>query len=155
MPQIINNNKNQYLTLFADDSNLKFSAKTLQELERNIAQKLALVNQFLKTNNLTLNIEKTKFVAFATKQNGNTDKPRVLYNTDLVEEVNTTNFLGLKIDKFLSWDDHVKHVISKVNSGIYALRQMRYLCNHQMLKSVYHAHVQSHIYFGISLYGST
>lgn len=30
-----------------------------------------------------------------------------------------TKFLGLIFDENLSWDEHVDHVISKINSGIY------------------------------------
>lgn len=31
-------------------------------------------------------------------------------------------FMGLDIGKFLGWDEHVNHVLSKVSSGFYALR---------------------------------
>ena len=67
----------------------------------------------------------------------------------------TTKLLGLYIDKHLTWDFHVNQISSKINSGIYALKRLSFLCNMSALKAVFHAHVQSHIAYGICVYGGT
>ena len=41
-----------------------------------------------------------------------------------VTQVYSIKFLGILID-ILSWEDHVKHVISKISSGLYSIRIMQ------------------------------
>lgn len=39
----------------------------------------------------------------------------------------STKCLGSTINNNLSWDDHVNHVIHRVNSGLYALKKLLYM----------------------------
>jgi hypothetical protein len=54
--------------LFADDSNLFYSHKNLQSLEKNLNEQLSMVDKWLCTNKLYLNIEKTNFIVFHPAQ---------------------------------------------------------------------------------------
>jgi len=72
-----------------------------------------------------------------------------------LEQVNQTKFLGLFIDGNLSWDCHVKHVSSKISSGLYALRHMSFLAELETLKVIYFSLIQSHISYGLNIYGNT
>lgn len=152
---IFEESNTECLSLYADDSNLKVSANSIEQLEANANSKMDSIYKFFNNCNLFLNTKKTKLIKFSTKQSRKIEKPNILVNSSPIDQVNEANFLGLKIDRFLSWEEHIKHIIRKINSGIYALKQMAFLSNSNTLKSVYHAHIQSHIHFGISLYGST
>lgn len=61
----------------------------------------------------------------------------------------------MKIDQNLTWDLHVDHVMKKITSGIFALRKMSLFCDVETLKLIYFSLIQSHIVFGIRLYGAT
>lgn len=63
-----------------------------------------------------------KYRKFTTKQNCNQDGPKVVLDTVIIKQftvpvqliqLNSTNFLSLKIDDYLSWDSRVKHVLKK------------------------------------------
>ncbi|KAG8314793.1 hypothetical protein J6590_084668 [Homalodisca vitripennis] len=41
-----------------------------------------------------------------------------------LEEVESTRFLGIYIDRGLTWTDHVEHVCARVASGVFALRNL-------------------------------
>lgn len=146
--------KNSIFT-YADDSNLKISAKTEEEIERLAYVEMENIQQYLKNHNLHLNIGKTNLMLFKTQQNKNKLEPNILINETIIERKYRTNFLGLEIDENLSWNDHVQKVIRKINSGIYALSKMSTLVNIQTLRSIYFSYIHSHISFGICLYGAT
>lgn len=46
----------------------------------------------------------------------------------------------------------IKHVVNKVNLGIYALMQISYLCSGLCLSLFIMLNIESHVYFGIRLY---
>jgi hypothetical protein len=50
--------------LFADDSNLFYSDKSLTRLESSINSQLSYVSEWLCANKLSLNIEKSSFIVF-------------------------------------------------------------------------------------------
>lgn len=39
--------------------------------------------------------------------------------------VNTFNYLGLTIDKRLSWNEHIKQICMRVNRFVFVLRRLR------------------------------
>jgi len=53
-------------------------------------------------------------------------RPAAMVDDTLIEEVDSTRFLGMYLDRGLTWNDHVEHICSKVASGIFALRNLAY-----------------------------
>lgn len=155
MPECITNSSKNKLCMYADDSTLKISAKSKNELELESFGELGQIQQFLKDNELLLNVNKTTFMSFVTKQNRNKIEPNIMFESESILQVNNTNFLGLCIDENLSWDLHIEKLQRKINSGIFAIRRMSYFCSIDALKKIYFAYVHSLIAFGISLYGGS
>ena len=54
--------------LFADDSNLFYSHKNLHSLEEKLNHELININEWLRPNKLSLNVEKSNFVIFHPHQ---------------------------------------------------------------------------------------
>ena len=54
--------------LFADDSNLFYSSRRLEDLESTINTELVSIKNWLFVNKLSLNIEKSNFVVFRPSQ---------------------------------------------------------------------------------------
>lgn len=146
---------NSSLCLYADDSNLKISGKDQSTIETISSIEISNVYQFLQERNLNLNIEKTKYVHFKTRQNKKQLKLNITIDEKEIGKEEQVKFLGLLVDSNLTWDYHVQHVLKKINSGIYALRKMTFLCSTTILKQIYYAHIHSHICYGICVYGAT
>ena len=91
------------------------------ELELATNMQLANIREYFLQNDLILNLKKTNVMCFSTKQNRNVVDPHVNVDSNNVEKVETTKYLGIHFDQNLNWDNHVNHVLSKVNSGLYAL----------------------------------
>ena len=64
-------------------------------------------------------------------------RPAVMVDETLLEEVESTRFLGMILDRGLTWNDHVEFICSKVASGIYALRNLAKFCSVDVLKMVF------------------
>lgn len=157
MPKYLTNFENikNQLFLYADDSNLIISAKTGLEIEITAYQELSKLQDFFIENSLILNTNKTNTIFFQTKQNRNHMNPSIQLNETVLNQQNCITFLGLIVDRNLSWDVHVNHIVKKINSGLYAIKRLSCLVSLPVLKMVFHSHVQSHIAYGISVYGGT
>lgn len=143
------------LCLYADDSNLKISGKSIDQIEVLSHIELENLTEYLKRHYLNLNIDKTNFISFKTIQSNMTEEPNIYVGSDYIGKTNSTKFLGIWVDSKLTWNDHVNKILPKINSGIYALSKMSTLCNEHTLKTIYHSYIHSHIAFGICLYGAT
>lgn len=143
------------IVLYADDANVIFTGKSQQDIENKCAIEMTQIKQFLNSANLLLNTNKTNFISFHTKQNRHPIHPLIKIEDYSVEQLTDTKFLGLIIDNNLSWDEHVKFVSKKLSSGLYALRRMKHYCNLTTLKTIYFSLLQSHISYGIAIYGGT
>lgn len=143
------------MCLYADDTSLKVSSNTQEEIELLSNIELSKIQSYLLSHNLQLNLEKTHFISFSTKQNKRKCIANIIIDGNPIKQLNETNYLGICIDKNLSWDSHVSKICSKINSGLYALKKMSYLCNLETLKSIYFSYIHSHVSYGITLYGAT
>ena len=54
--------------MYADDTNVTFSAATIPDLESQINSDLKYIDRWLKTNKLSLNVAKTEFMVISSRQ---------------------------------------------------------------------------------------
>jgi hypothetical protein len=77
-----------------------------------------MVNTVLQ---LTLNLDKTHFTQFVTK-NSSSIAFNIMYGNNKIANVYNTNFLGLTLENILSWRTHINTIIPKLSSASFALR---------------------------------
>ena len=109
--------------LFADDTTIYASGKSLPVLYNTINTELTTLADWFKANKLSLNVTKTVYMIF--NKLGRNPIDAGLYiklGDDIIKEVTHTKFLGLQIDNQLNWNEHLKHVKSKLSNTLYALR---------------------------------
>lgn len=64
-------------------------------------------------------------------------------------------FLGVVIDKNLDWSQHTTHVSPQISSGCYLIKRLMQVADFQIAKTVYYAHIQSRLQYGIILWGNS
>uniref|UniRef100_A0A1B6M8U9 Reverse transcriptase domain-containing protein n=2 Tax=Graphocephala atropunctata TaxID=36148 RepID=A0A1B6M8U9_9HEMI len=148
-------NINSRMFLYADDSNLLVSHKSLNEIQNVSNLNLISILNYFSSKNLLLNPDKTNFISFRTRQNRNDVIPSIEVLDTQIKQVDQTKFLGLIVDKNLTWDNHIQHIEKKISSGLFVLYTLSKYCELDTLKMVYYSHIQSHISFGVVLYGAT
>ena len=63
-------------------------------------------------------------------------------------------YLGIIIDKNLSWSPHIEYISGKISKACGALAKLRYSMSTNLLKDVYHALIHSYIRYGILILGN-
>ena len=92
------------------------------ELNQTANQELCKVANWLGANKLSLNVSKTEYIIFKAKNKKIAQNIEIQIDNQIIEQVKKTKFLGLIIDKELSWKHHIKQVTTKISkmSGIMA-----------------------------------
>ena len=113
------------LRMFADDTNITLTAKTLTELKLALTSELSNLNCWLRANRLSLNVAKTELMIIGSRQRLNTqcDEVDIRIDDEMIKRVDRTKSLGLTIDDRLSWSNHVDEICRKVSSAIGALKR--------------------------------
>ena len=63
-------------------------------------------------------------------------------------------FLGVWIDKNLDWKKQVDVLLTKLRQNVGLLKKSRNILDRYALRSVYYAHIHSHLSYAISVWGS-
>ena len=102
---------------FADDTTVYMSGYDLNQLCEEVSIELGKVEEWMRANRLSLNVQKTSFMVF-------TDRP--IKREDLVIEiggmrvqnVRVAKFLGVTVDDRLSYNQHVSELSKKLSCSI-------------------------------------
>lgn len=149
---------------YADDTALIFTAKSWNETYLLAQNGLNTVRNWLKDNILTLNSEKTKYLAFSIRNCSQDLKliahdcqsdPSSDYNCQCkpLERVSFIKYLGVIIDSNLSFKQHIFNLSKKVRKLIYVFKNLRHVVPRHTLKQIYYALCQSLISYCISSWG--
>ena len=138
------------LILFADDTTLFNSSKSLQYLRFTLDHDLCVLVDWFKANKLSLNFSKTVAMHFWNKDS----KLQLRIDNYEIPIVNSTKFLGVHIDNFLKWDIHINNMLDKFKGNKRLMALGRNVLDKSCLIKIYFAHVHSHLNYGISIWGS-
>ena len=88
--------------MFADDTTLTVSGKSIQEVEGAINHDLASIKCWLFSNKLSLNLVKTEYLLIGSRYNINNllTAPNVYVGDTPINRVRVTKALGAHIDEF-------------------------------------------------------
>ena len=132
-------------TLFANFSNLNKNYQLNKEL--------AEISTCLKVNKLSLNSAKSKFMIFRKPQK-QIKLPIVKINGIQNECVDNFNFLGVIIDKNLTWKNHLNKVSNKIVRIIGIMNKLKFTLPQNILINIYNSLIIPQINYCILLWGS-
>ena len=141
-------------TLFADDTNIicmHYDTKLFNEVINEIIVK---IHKWFQLNSLKLNLNKTKFIQFTTKINTRTPIS-IDYEQNHIESSQSTSFLGLILDKTLSWQSHIDKICAKLKSACYVLRILNPILTVSNMRMIYFSYIHSIITYGIIFWGNS
>lgn len=155
---------NGQILTFADDTALFFTGSDWDEVFANAQSGFNKVNSWLKTNILTLNINKTKTMAFASRSNGlPVQSLSIMAHTctsvtssctcEKIERISEIKYLGVIIDQTLNFKSQVETLVRRLRKLTYLFRNLRHIANRKIIKMVYFALSQSLIQYCIASWG--
>ena len=140
------------VVLFADDTSLIFKVDRNRQNFDNVNTALSQVTHWFTVNNLVLNAKKTKCIKF-TLPNVKNLGPKIILDSNVLETVDSTVFLGITVDKNLQWAAHISCLAGKLSSAAYAVRKVRQLTDVDTARLVYFSYFHSVMSYGILLWG--
>jgi hypothetical protein len=76
----------------------------------------------------------------------------VIKNKELREE-NSTNLLGVIIDRNLTWELQIDKICSKISSSLFTIKRLSSIIEQDVLITVYYGLVYPHLKYGITVWG--
>ena len=141
-------------SLFADDSSLDTSGKTVNEIEVTLQKSLNDVSGWCKNNLMCLHNEKTKCMVIATRQKHQRSSLRLKLDIDskTVVQVKEHRVLGITIDDEFKWQSHVSNICKTVSKNIFLMSQLKRYVSSQTLNIFYSPHILPHISFSSTVW---
>ena len=140
--------------IYADDTTFIADLDNIpkKEQERKINSELQIINLWLKSNKLSLNCKKSKFIVFY-KPPRKTVIPELLIDNEKICCVDEFNFLGLTITKHLSWKKHIDKISNKISKIIGVLNKLKFIIPDQILLTIYNSLILPHLNYCILAWG--
>ena len=141
---------------FADDTFIVFNGKKTKSIETVINFELKKVTKWLRLNKLSLNAAKTEVIFFRSKRHAlDYDKISIKMDGLKIAPVDHIKYLGMYIDKFLDWSQHIKELSKKLNRANGILSKLRYNVPPDICLQVYYAIFYSYLIYGCNVWGFT
>lgn len=138
--------------LYADDTTIFIQGHNLLDITTTLNTELNKISNWIKSNKLTLNINKTQYMVSSPLM---TQSINILVKIDNVEliEVSEFKFLGVILDNKLRWKAHIDTVKSKVALLTGIIYRLRSLLTVNCLKQIYYTLIYPHLLYCSALWG--
>ena len=130
---------------FADATNLLNFNNCVKSIKKQVNYDLKNLSHWLKANKSSLNVGKTELVLFTSSKKQLDCDLKMKLNGKNLYETDSVRYLGIKIDKRLTWKQQITHVALKLNKTNAMLSKLRHVLNTKTLRSVYYATFESHL----------
>ncbi len=110
---------------------------------------------WLKSNKLSVNVKKPKYVIFKTSKKKINHNFLFHYENEILHQVNSIKFLGVYIDQNLTWKDHINYVSKKISKSIGIIHKSRFYLSCKIKLSLYYTLVYPFITYCNMVWSST
>ena len=83
------------------------------------------INHWLKSNQLSLNLDKTLFMAFGANVTVTHDF-QIKLNNCCVKRTHSVKYLGVYLDSLLKWDTHVQSISNRTRYLLFIFRKISF-----------------------------
>ena len=108
-----------------------------------------LVNKWFKVNLLRINVEKTHYIQFKTKNKPTFDINVVCDKNLIITPLTDIKFWGIYLQDSINWSCHIEYIIPKLSSACYVMRSIKQTKPINTLKTVYYSHFNAIITYGL------
>ena len=110
------------------------------------------MSRWLNLNKLSLNVKKTKAMAFHMPQK-KIIQPNIKINGSNIEFVDNFVFLGITIKYKLNWNSHINKITNKISKTVGILNKLRSFLPSGVLQTIYNTLILPHMTYGILAWG--
>ena len=133
--------------MFADDTQLDRSSSDVNIVTNALNNDLKNVSDWLSTNKLSLNTEKTEYMIIGSHQRLRSieTEPAIYLDANKIKRVKSTKStksLELMLDEMLSWNEQINALSNKVNKSLNVIKRLREFVELETLLIAYKTLVQ-------------
>ena len=150
LKNVINEDK---LNVFADDTTILLHDKNPHKLVISANENLVILDKFFKANAVNVNESKTQYMFLCPKGMKIDLTEKLTYRNSSLSEADHIKFLGVYIDKNLTFARHTEHLIMRLRRYLSLFYRLRGSIPRQQMIMLYFAHVHSIISYCILVYG--
>lgn len=134
---IVNISSNVKFIIYADDTNIFLTGKSVNELITHANLLLIRLEKWTRENGLKINVAKTKAMVFHAKNKAEIVKQTIFLNSTPVEIVPSLKILGVIFQETLSWDHHIHFLATKVSQVVGLVYRNKHLLPRNILLLIY------------------
>ena len=149
-----NINPDPLLVKYADNSTIVCHSKDSNQLETNVKSALSDASQWLQSNRLVVNPNKSNFLIIGNPSRTDGTCFNLSLNDVSISQCTNAKLLGIFIDDQLSWDSYIKHLLNKLAPKLGLLGWLSFTLPKHLLSTLFLSIIQPHLDYYISVWGS-
>ena len=145
------------LTMFADDTSVLVSGPSVSDLNDLLNSISTEVYSWATFNRMALNTKKTKSLMITSHQKfSHLPDPnlKILINGTLIDQVSHAKLLGITVDSFLTWEQHIDNMCSQISSRLCLLRRIQPFLTDECILLFYNSCIHSTLLYCSSVWGN-
>ena len=151
---IVNSSTVLNFILFADDTTVICSNSNIQILYDILNRELPNISSWFKSNRLSLNLQKTHYINFKGSRITADYNGTLEIDGIMIKEKKNVTFLGVVINEFLSWDEHISKISLAISRCIGILAKLKHFLPVWTLITIYNSILLPHITYCNIVWGS-
>ena len=119
---------------------------------------LTKISLWMKSNKLSVNIEKTNYVVFKPKQKSVHMSSQISFDSIALKQVTEVKFLGVYIILFnegLTWKSHVSYICKKIYKSVSVMYRVRFFLSSSTKISSYYTLIYPYLTYCTTVWSST
>ena len=146
--------------MYVDDSSLVFSSKNFLTINERVHEGLKCLKIWLAENKLSVDVAKTNSLVIVSKKKLKdiqcplTIKPSFAIRGEEISIIEHTIYLGVHVDQYMNWKNHINHVIKKISRALGMIRHAENFLPLTTLQTLYKSIVEPCFRFCCPVWGS-
>ena len=144
-----------YTILYADDTSVLLNGNNYSNLIKLLNSELENLSIWLKSNKLTLNVQKTYYMVFHSSRIKTDTHAVITMDNVCLQRTDSFKYHGVIINHKLNWTQHIDYVKSKISKGIGIMYRARNCLTKKSLLNLYYSyiHVYPYLIYCIEIWG--
>ena len=128
------------VNMYADDTEVHYDDKELPNVEKYLQDDICNIGLWMTSNKLKINLKKSAIMLIGSRQRISNKTITITISNTQIEQVTHFKYLGVMIDKYLTWEEHTNYVLRRVRSKLNTLGRLKPL-PHKVLALLYQTYI--------------
>ena len=147
------------VNMYADDAIISFSANSIYTINNAVNEYLMLLKTWLDENKPSLNVTKTQSLLIGSRyrikalERPDSTKLSLSIGEELISSVAETKYLGLQVDQYLSWDQHILLITKQISKVIGMLQYVKQYLPLKIIQTMYTSLIEPYFKYCCPVWG--